>query len=228
MQMLEHDLPDKTASPSTGLAAPLREFNLLRWFSVISLLIIATVAGALGYFSTRFVVRDSVERDAMLTAQFIQAMAQAEVRHSQLPRAPPWASCLTRAWTISICRSPALVQSTRGEFLDHVAHLPDILLANVYAHDRTIVWSTNPQLLGKRIAEDDDLTRPSTRASRSQRAITRRKMTGKSRNSSANHAICSSRTTFRCSTAKASKCCRWSKSTRSPKIWCDAFSAAMC
>lgn len=49
MQMLEHDLPDKTASPSTGLAAPLREFNLLRWFSVISLLIIATVAGALGY-----------------------------------------------------------------------------------------------------------------------------------------------------------------------------------
>ena len=87
MQMLDEDVPVKPAGlpGSTGLAVPLREFNLLRWFSLISLLIIASVAGGLGYVSTRFVVRDSVERDAMLTAQFIQSLAVAEVRHSQLP-----------------------------------------------------------------------------------------------------------------------------------------------
>lgn len=85
MQTLDNDASDKPGSPASGLAAPLSEFNLLRWFSLVSLLIIASVAGGLGYVSTRFVVRDSVERDAMLTAQFIQAMAQAEVRHSQLP-----------------------------------------------------------------------------------------------------------------------------------------------
>ncbi|WP_323113945.1 HAMP domain-containing sensor histidine kinase [Pseudomonas guariconensis] len=158
MQMLEHDIPDKAAGPSSGLAAPLREFNLLRWFSVISLLIIAAVAGALGYFSTRFVVRDSVERDAMLTAQFIQAMAQAEVRHSQLPPGTTMGELLDpRLDNQHLQVAPGLVQSTRGEFLDHVAHLPDILLANVYAYDRTVVWSTNPDLLGKRIVEDDDL-----------------------------------------------------------------------
>src|SRR5262249_3345576 len=85
MQTLEHQASDKTTPAASGLAVPLHEFNLLRWFSLVSLLIIAAVAGGLGYVSTRFVVRDSVERDAMLTAQFIQAMAQAEVRHSQLP-----------------------------------------------------------------------------------------------------------------------------------------------
>ncbi|EKT4469117.1 two-component sensor histidine kinase [Pseudomonas putida] len=158
MQTLDHDVPDKTSPGSSGLAAPLREFNLLRWFSVISLLVIAAVAGGLGYFSTRFVVRDSVERDAMLTAQFIQAMAQAEVRHSQLPPGTTMGELLDpRLDEQHLQIAPALVKSTRVEFLDHVEHLPDTLLANVYAHDRTIVWSTNPELLGKRIAEDDDL-----------------------------------------------------------------------
>ncbi|NQD58301.1 two-component sensor histidine kinase, partial [Pseudomonas sp. CM25] len=66
MQMLENEASDKASATPSGLAVPLREFNLLRWFSVISLLIITAVAGGLGYVSTRFVVRDSVQRDAML------------------------------------------------------------------------------------------------------------------------------------------------------------------
>jgi two-component system sensor histidine kinase HydH len=42
----------------------------------------------------------------------------------------------------------AVVESVRGEFLDHIAHLPDALLANIYAPDRHIIWSTNPDLIG--------------------------------------------------------------------------------
>jgi signal transduction histidine kinase len=158
MQMLEDKVSNRAAVPDSGLAAPLREFNLLRWFSIISLLIIAAVAGSLGYVSTRFVVRDSVERDAMLTAQFIQAMAQAEVRHSQLPPGTTMGELLDpRLDQQHLQFTPALAQSTRIEFLDHVEHLPDTLLANVYARDRTVVWSTNPELIGKRIEADNDL-----------------------------------------------------------------------
>ncbi|WP_460414956.1 sensor histidine kinase [Pseudomonas sp. microsymbiont 2] len=158
MQTLENESPDKAVPPIPGLLSPPREFNLLRWFSLVSLLIIASVAGGLGYVSTRFVVRDSVERDAMLTAQFIQAMAQAEVRHSQLPPGVTMGELLDpRLDEQHLQFTPQLAQSTRVEFLDHVEHLPDILLANVYARDRTVVWSTNPQLIGKRIEGDDDL-----------------------------------------------------------------------
>ncbi len=119
MQMLEDEVPDKANATASGRAVPLREFNLLRWFSVISLLIITSVAGGLGYVSTRFVVRDSVERDAMLTAQFIQAMAQAEVRHSQLPPGTTMGELLDPRLDLQHLQvTPALAESTRIEFLD--------------------------------------------------------------------------------------------------------------
>ncbi|WP_060512902.1 HAMP domain-containing sensor histidine kinase [Pseudomonas sp. NBRC 111124] len=170
MQMLDEEVPVKPAAlpGSSGLAVPLREFNLLRWFSVISLLIITAVAGGLGYVSTRFVVRDSVQRDAMLTAQFIQSLGLAEVRHSQLPPGTTMGELLNpRLDQQHLQVSPALAESTRVEFLDHVEHLPDTLLANAYARDRTIVWSTNPELIGKRIEADGDLDR----AFRSRKAV---------------------------------------------------------
>lgn len=62
-----------------------QSFNLLRWFSLISMAVIGTVAVALGAVSTRFVITESVQRDALLTSQFIQAIASAEVRHVSIP-----------------------------------------------------------------------------------------------------------------------------------------------
>lgn len=61
------------------------QFNLLHWFSLASLFIIAVVAVVLGYTSTRLVVKESVERDGLLTAQFIRAIGAAELRHADLP-----------------------------------------------------------------------------------------------------------------------------------------------
>ena len=69
------------ASPVPGRAP----FNLLRWYAVVSLAVIVTVSIGLGLISSRFVINESVERDALLTAQFIQAIASAEVRHVSIP-----------------------------------------------------------------------------------------------------------------------------------------------
>ena len=152
---------DDTAvpGPPDGIAGHTQQpFNLLRWFSLVSLLIIASVAASLGYVSTRFVVKDSVERDAMLTAQFIQAMALAEVRHAKIPPTVTMGELLDpRLDGQRPGLEAAVAADARVEFLDHVEHLPDTLLANVYALDRTIVWSTNPALIGRKIQGDDDL-----------------------------------------------------------------------
>lgn len=136
----------------------LKQFNLLRWFSVGSFLIIAAVASGLGYISTRFVVTESIERDSILTAQFIQAIGEAENRHASITSNRTMGEMLDpRLDNAYPDVSPGTRASARAEFIDHVEHLPDILLASVYALDRTVVWSTNPELIGERIEGDTEL-----------------------------------------------------------------------
>jgi two-component sensor histidine kinase len=133
-------------------------FNLLRWFSLISMAVIGTVAIALGAVSTRFVITESVQRDALLTSQFIQAIASAEVRHVSIPNVRTMGDLLDPRQDHNFPDVDPLARaSARGEFLDHITHLPDVILANIYAPDRTVIWSTNPSLMGTTIHADEDL-----------------------------------------------------------------------
>lgn len=158
MQILEAPqvtAPDTLAAEGKDWRPP---FNLVRWFSVASFFIIAAVALGLGYISTRFVVEESIERDSMLTAQFVQAMGAAEIRHAAISPNRTMGEMLDpRADAAYPDVDPASRSASRIEFLDHVEHLPDILLATVYALDRTVVWSTNPELIGVRIDDDEEL-----------------------------------------------------------------------
>ncbi|MHC8394166.1 sensor histidine kinase [Pseudomonas sp. LB3P93] len=158
MQTLEQQKMTAPDTPAAGKPCRGGQFNLLRWFSLGSFFIIAAVALGLGYISTRFVVTESIERDSMLTAQFVQAIGDAEIRHASINPIRTMGEMLDprddNAYPDVL---PTARASSRGEFLDHVEHLPDILLANVYALDRTVVWSTNPELIGVRIEDDDEL-----------------------------------------------------------------------
>ena len=133
-------------------------FNLLRWFSLVSMAVIGTVAIALGAVSTRFVITESVQRDALLTSQFIQAIASAEVRHVSIPHVRTMGELLDPRQDRNFSDVDPLARAkARGEFLDHIEHLPDVILANIYAPDRTVIWSTNPSLMGTTIHSDSDL-----------------------------------------------------------------------
>lgn len=134
--------------------APTRQSNLLRGFSIISFMLIGAIAIGLGSVSTRYLVTESLERDALLSAQFIQTIAKGEIRHHELTgmrmgdvlAATPYAML-----------SPEMAQSrqrARAEFLDHLAHLPDSLLISIYSPLRTVMWSTNAQLIGKKVLND--------------------------------------------------------------------------
>ncbi|MHC5349296.1 sensor histidine kinase [Metapseudomonas furukawaii] len=148
---------DRYTTGKTGDSPP-PEFNLLRWFSLVSLVVIASVAIGLGVISTRFVLTESIERDAMLSAQFIQSIADAETRHVALPASMTMGELLdARQDAYHPQTMLAARQRARSEFLDHIALLPDALLANVYGADRVIVWSTNPSLVGKDLSGHDDL-----------------------------------------------------------------------
>ena len=149
-------LPQQETVP-TQATSP-RPFNLLRWYAFVSLAIILSVAVGLGLISSRFVINESVERDALLTAQFIQSIASAEVRHVSIPNVRTMGELLDPRQDQNFPEvNPVARRDARGEFLDHIAHLPDMLLANIYAPDRTVIWSSNPALVGRLIESDDDL-----------------------------------------------------------------------
>ncbi|MVV49438.1 sensor histidine kinase [Pseudomonas sp. PB120] len=155
------NMPTKTLQPEQGefrLSTRKQPFNLLRWFSLISMAVIGTVAVALGAVSTRFVITESVQRDALLTSQFIQAIASAEVRHVSIPHVRTMGELLDPRQDKNFPDvDPMARASARGEFLDHIAHLPDVILANIYSPDRMVIWSTNPALMGTTIHADEDL-----------------------------------------------------------------------
>ncbi|UVJ42037.1 HAMP domain-containing histidine kinase [Pseudomonas sp. LS1212] len=137
--------------------APTEPFNLLRWFSLISFIIISVVAFGLGTISTRFLVNESLERDAMLSAQFIQSVAQGEIRHHGLTGMQIGDVLAAAQYAMLTDETTQNRHRARSEFLDHLTHLPDSLLTTIYSPARVVVWSTNRQLVGKRITDDEAL-----------------------------------------------------------------------
>nr|WP_256590834.1 MULTISPECIES: histidine kinase dimerization/phospho-acceptor domain-containing protein [unclassified Pseudomonas] len=135
--------------------APTKQFNLLRWFSIVSFLLISVIAFGLGSLSTRFLATESLERDALMSAQFIQTIAKGEIRHHGLTGMQPAdTAALTENGTVSEEMSKNRQRLT-SEFLDYLSRLPDSLLVNIFSPLRTVVWSTNPQLIGKKILNDE-------------------------------------------------------------------------
>ncbi|MDD1012044.1 two-component sensor histidine kinase, partial [Pseudomonas shahriarae] len=117
MNMQSKSLPVHESSLRPGPRT--KPFNLLRWFSLISMAVIGTVAVALGAVSTRFVIEESVQRDALLTAQFIQAIASAEVRHVSIPNVRTMGELLDPRQDKDFPDvNPQARADARGEFLD--------------------------------------------------------------------------------------------------------------
>jgi two-component system, NtrC family, sensor histidine kinase HydH len=135
-----------------------KSFNLLRWYSVASLLAIVPAAGLMVVSLSHYIANEIIERDAILIAQFIKSIAATESIHSQVGTPGTFALLLDKR----VDPSPYGVNSEsvgqgREEFLDHLRQLPDLLLGHLYARDRTIVWSTNASLIGTVDADNPEL-----------------------------------------------------------------------
>lgn len=137
--------------------APTRPFSLLRWFSLISFFLVSIIAFGLGTVSTQYLMIESLERDALLSAQFIQTIAAGEIRHHGLIGMQMGDVLAPTAYTMLTPEMSQNRQRARSEFLDHLSHLPDSLLISLYSPQRTVLWSTNPDLIGKQFLDDEAL-----------------------------------------------------------------------
>lgn len=136
------------------------QYDLLRWFSLVSVLIITLVALGLGFIASRFIVNESIQRDAALTAQFIQSLASTEIGTHHLPQHQMGEMLDPRADLVYANVTRSKRQVARREFLEHIENIarqPDTLLITIYAPDSVVIWSSNPALIGTKVIEDDQL-----------------------------------------------------------------------
>lgn len=139
---------------SADAIAPKKQFNLLRWFSIVSFLLISVIAFGLGFVSTRFLVAESLEHDALLSAQFIQTIAKDEIHHHGLTGIQI-AKALPSSEYEMLSEGVQNGQRVSSKFLDYLSRYPDSLLISIYSPRRTVVWSTNPELVGKKFFNEE-------------------------------------------------------------------------
>lgn len=149
--IFDHELKPAAASVR-------RPFNLLRWFSLLSLAVVAIISVGFASTLTHFLSREILQRDALLTSQFVQSIVAVQNQQARLGRSVSLGRILDeRVDLLTLGVDAKEASSIRSQFYDHIKSLPDVLLANVYAADRKIIWSTNPALIGKFDKHNDEL-----------------------------------------------------------------------
>lgn len=138
----------RSAPYTTPPDAP-RRFNLLRWISILGFIAIFVVSMAFAAVLSHFMKREILDSDATLTNQFVASVAETQISQAA------WSANVTlgqildeRANFAKLGVDPQLARPVRSQFYDHLRFLPDVLLADVYALDRTVIWSTNASLIG--------------------------------------------------------------------------------
>jgi two-component system sensor histidine kinase HydH len=117
-----------------------KSFNLIRWFSLLSLLTIGLISIVTSLLLSRFLTDRILERDGVMTTEFIQAVVRLEgaerlFRDPQVDRTDP----------------------DLLEFFEYVGTMHDSLRANIYGTDSRIIWSTEKNLIGKKFDSNEDL-----------------------------------------------------------------------
>ena len=122
-------------------AEPVKErpFNLLRWFSMLSLVSIGLFSAASALFLSRFLTDKMLTRDAVVSMQFIESIVEAENTGAYFVR-----------------RDQGRTNAALESFFRDISRLPDVFRANVYALDRSILWSSTQDLIGHRFGANPE------------------------------------------------------------------------
>jgi signal transduction histidine kinase len=131
--------------PATAGGAPPprpgnRRFRLIAWFLALSLLSVTAVSTASAYLLARFMTERLLALDVKLTTETVNHLFAADSADGQL--ATPGTG------------GPA---PELARFFAQVGGMPDVLRANIYRLDGTVVWSTDPRLVGQRFADNKEL-----------------------------------------------------------------------
>jgi len=119
---------------------PVRPFNFTRWFAVTSLACVVVIAVVAAQLISQLITDRLLRRDAEVTMEFVQSVIAANEVAGEFGHAA----------------EPARRAQLEDTF-KHIAKIPDVIRANVYGADRTMLLSTDRELIGKRFADNTEL-----------------------------------------------------------------------
>lgn len=112
---------------------------LTRLFAVVGALAIGAFSIVMGAWLSSWLEQRMLERDTALSRDFVQSIADIQ------------------KVAAFFARPDGTPAPEVGEFFDHVAAMPDVLRANVYATNRRVLWSSNAALIGQVFPANEEL-----------------------------------------------------------------------
>lgn len=117
-----------------------KPFNLLRSFSLLSFLSVGLISAVSAFLLSRFLTRNMLQRDAVVTMEFVQTIAQAENTRNYFETDDPG-------------KTKVIFEA----FFKQLATMPEVVRANVYNNDGLILWSDDDRFIGHRYGRNPDL-----------------------------------------------------------------------
>ena len=115
-------------------------FNLTRQFALLSFITILLIGAVSAYLLSRLFTEKILTRDATVSQEFIDSIVAAD-----------------GTWRFfADTQNPDSLTGLQ-EFFDHVAHMPDVVRANVYGLDQSVLWSSEFEIIGQRFPDNEEL-----------------------------------------------------------------------
>ena len=115
-------------------------FNLQRWFALVSLAAITAISSVAASLLSWSMSERLLLQEAVLTKEFVQSLVRVE-RSLQTYLADP---------------SAGLSAQIEEAFL-HIAAMPNVLRTNVYGTRRSVIWSSEPGMIGRDFGPNAEL-----------------------------------------------------------------------
>jgi two-component system sensor histidine kinase HydH len=112
-------------------------FNIRLWFGMTGLGLIGLICAVSAHWVAGFLTHSLLERESEVTQEFFQSVAGAA--------------------GAAIFRVDEGGNRALTEFAEHVRNTNGAMRANLYAPNRTVVWSTEPQLVGRTFEDNTEL-----------------------------------------------------------------------
>ncbi|MFZ2649713.1 MAG: ATP-binding protein [Burkholderiaceae bacterium] len=116
------------------------QFNLQRWFALVSLAAITAISAVAGSLLSWFMTERLLLQEAVLTKEFVHSLVQVEESLQRYFADP----------------SAALSAHTEKAFRQ-VAAMPNVMRANVYGTQRRVIWSSERELIGREFGPNPEL-----------------------------------------------------------------------